>query len=119
MNATKLKCANPSKHTKICSEHFIPTDFRINLGGCYRHHLKNDAAPSVKLSPSSSSSSPPQLSSSCTSSSPPKKVPRLESNQYLSQCSLSSSTPNNLPSLPLIKEELETIKKVYIFRTII
>jgi len=29
MSAIRLKCANPSKYTKICSEHFLQTDFRI------------------------------------------------------------------------------------------
>lgn len=37
----------PSKHSKVCSDHFVPSDFQQNVGGTYKLKLNANAVPSI------------------------------------------------------------------------
>jgi len=41
----------PTKLSVLCSEHFLPSDFKINSGGNYRLYLKDSAVPSISPGP--------------------------------------------------------------------
>lgn len=47
LDAVQRKGFTPSKHSAICSDHFVRSDYKINPGGSYRLHLKETAIPSI------------------------------------------------------------------------
>lgn len=47
MAAIGRKSFVATKYSKVCCDHFLPGDFKLNPGGSYRLDLKNNAVPSV------------------------------------------------------------------------
>jgi len=45
VDAVHQKGFTPNKHSAVCSDHFVPSDYKINIGGSYRLHQKETAIP--------------------------------------------------------------------------
>ncbi|KAF0702530.1 THAP-type domain-containing protein, partial [Aphis craccivora] len=97
-----------TKFSVLCSEHFLPSDFKINSGRSYRFYLKDSAVPSISTGPTFEEKNPKRNKFEIVET-------YLELNEEL-PLDLSTVTKNDLTS-PVKNDSLTNVNTIYVLST--